>query len=136
MGVDKENKAGRGMIHEQLSGDIIGAGMSVLNKLKPGLDEKVHENALVIELEKRGHGIDQQKRFPIHYDGRLVGTLIPDLIVDGLVIADPKVVSEFNDTHMAQMLGYLTISKLELALLLNFKRAKLEWKRVARSIES
>lgn len=50
----------------------------------------------------------------------------------GKVIADPKVVSAFNDTHIAQMLGYLNISGLEVALLLNFKEAKLTWKRVIR----
>ena len=50
---------------------------------------------------------------------------MPDLIVDGQVIADPKVVSEFNDTHIAQMLGYLNITGLDVALLLNFKEATL-----------
>ena len=34
------------------------------------------------------------------------------------------------------MIGYLTISGLELALLLNFKSARLEWKRVVRQHES
>ena len=42
------------MIHEELSGKIIGAAMDVLNNLKPGLDEKLYERALVIELERRG----------------------------------------------------------------------------------
>jgi GxxExxY protein len=54
------------------------------------------------------------------------------LIVDDTVIVDPKVVSSFNDAHVAQMIGYLTITGLELALLLNFKNARLEWKRVVR----
>lgn len=120
------------MIHEELSGKIIGAAMAVLNELGPGLDEKLYERALVIELRKRGHQVDQQKSFPVHYAGELIGTLVPDLIVDGLVIADPKVAESFNDTHTRQMIGYLAITKLKLALLLNFKRAKLEWKRVVR----
>jgi GxxExxY protein len=68
----------------------------------------------------------------VNYDGHEVGTLIPDLIVDDLVIADPKVVSDFHDSHVAQMVGYLAISGLRLAILLNFKKAKLEWKRVVR----
>jgi GxxExxY protein len=118
------------LTHKELSESIIGAAMTVLNCLKPGLDEKLYENALVIELRKRGHRIDQQKQFPVHYDGQLIGTLIPDLIVDDLVIADPKVVTAFNDSHLAQMLGYLNITGLDLALLLNFKYAKLQWKRV------
>jgi GxxExxY protein len=122
------------LIHRELSGQIIGAAMTVLNELKPGLDEKLYENALVIELLARGHSIEQQRKFPVRYCGQLIGTLIPDLIVDGLVIADPKVVSAFNENHMAQMIGYLAISGLDLALLLNFKFAKLQWKRVAHTM--
>jgi GxxExxY protein len=118
------------LVHKELSEAIIGAAMKVLNTLRPGLDEKLYERALVIELRKRGHQIDQQREFPVFYDNQLIGTLIPDLIVDGLVIVDPKVVTAFNDTHMAQMLGYLNITELRLALLLNFKHAKLQWKRI------
>ena len=121
------------LIHQELSEDIIGAAMKVLNTLKPGLDEKLYENALVIELSRRGHRVDQQKAFQVRYDGQLVGTLIPDLIVDNLVIVDPKVATSFNDSHIAQMTGYLAITGLQLALLLNFKFARLDWKRVVRT---
>jgi GxxExxY protein len=119
-------------MHAELSESIIGAAMTVLNVLKPGLDEKLYERALVIELLKRGHRVDQQQRFPVHYDGHWIGTLVPDLIVDGAVVVDPKVVGAFNENHMAQMLGYLAITDLKLALLLNFKNARLDWKRVVR----
>jgi GxxExxY protein len=120
------------MKHEELTGQIIGAAMTVLNELKPGLDEKLYENALVIELVAGGHTIEQQREYPVHYRGHFIGKLVPDLIVDGQIIADPKVVTAFNETHTAQMLGYLNITGLEVALLLNFRQAKLEWKRVVR----
>jgi len=118
------------MLHKEITEVIIGAAMAVLNELKPGLDEKLYENALVIELQARGHSVEQQREYPVHYRGHFIGKPIPDLIVDGKVIADPKVVSDFNETHIARMLGYLNITGLEVALLLNFKNAKLEWKRV------
>ena len=118
------------LIHEELSAPIIGAAMNVLNSLKPGLDEKLYERALVIELRKRGHRVEQQREFPVYYASQHIGTLIPDLIIDDHVIADSKVVSTFHETHTAQMLGYLNITGLRLALLLNFKCAKLEWKRI------
>jgi len=57
------------------------------------------------------------------------------LIVDDAVIIDPKVVSCFTDAHVAQMIGYLSITQLDLAILLNFKNARLEWKRVLRPRE-
>jgi GxxExxY protein len=120
------------MIHEQLSGAIIGIAMEVLNELSPGLDETLYERAMVIELRRQGYAVAVQKPFPVFYRGELIGTLIPDLIVDNSVIVDPKVVSAFTDTHIAQMIGYLNITGLELALLLNFKNARLDWKRVVR----
>lgn len=119
-------------IHRELSDDIIGAAMAVLNQLRPGLKEKAYENALVIELRKRGHHIEQQRSFDVIYDGIVVDTLIPDLIVDDKVIVDPKCVTEFSETHFAQMIGYLAITGLRLALLFNFKDAKLRWKRIVR----
>ena len=123
------------MIHEALSREIIGAAMNVLNKLKPGLDEKLYERAMVIELEHGGHIVSVQSSFPVLYRGELIGNLVPDLIVDDSVVVDPKVVSCFIDTHVAQMIGYLSITRLDLALLINFKNARLEWKRMLRPQE-
>ena len=50
------------LIHEELSRDILAAAMKVHSALKPGLDEKLYENALVIELAKRGHRAEQPRK--------------------------------------------------------------------------
>jgi GxxExxY protein len=120
------------IIHGELSEKIIGAAMLALNTLRPGLNEKAYENALVIELRKRGLKVDQQRRYDVIYDGIVVDTLVPDLLVNDAVIVDPKVAEEFTATHISQMMGYLTITQLRLALLLNFKHTELRWKRVVR----
>jgi GxxExxY protein len=87
-------------VHEELSKEIIGTAMQMLNTLKPGLDERIYENALVLELKAAGHLIEQQRQFPVIYRGINVGTLIPDLIVDGSVIVDPKVgLSLYRDSQ-------------------------------------
>ena len=121
------------LTHQELSGDIIGAAMKVLNALKPGLDEKIYENALTIELVRRGRQVEQQRPFDVFYEGKLVGRGVPDLIIDSLVVVDAKVVAAFTETHLAQMTGYLALSDLSLAMLLNFKFARLEWRRVVRT---
>ena len=128
----REIRAQSELLHEDLTRQIIGASMKVLNELKPGLDEKLYENALVIELQSMGLRVEQQKEFPVHYRGHFIGKLVPDLIVEDRVIVDPKVVTAFNETHIAQMIGYLAITGLKVAMLVNFKNAKLEWKRVVR----
>jgi GxxExxY protein len=120
---DAENAEG------ELTGRIIGAAIRVLDALRPGLDEKLYENALVIELAKQGLQPEQQKSFPVHYNGKFIGKLIPDLIVKDVVV-DAKVVTAFTPDHIAQMLGYLNITGLSLGLLLNFRYRKLQIKRV------
>jgi len=120
------------MLHRDVTGQIIGSAMTVLNELKPGLAEKVYENALVLELRARGRLAEQQRGFDIEFRGQRIGRLVPELIVDGLVVVETKVVTTFNDSHVAQMIGYLNITRLSVALLLNFKEATLEWKRIVR----
>ena len=108
----------------------------MLNELKPGLDEKLYERAIAIELKRRGLIVSVQHSFPVYYGGELIGNLVPDLIVNDAVIVDPKVVACFTETHVAQMIGYLNITGLDLALLINFKHVRLEWKRVLRRQKS
>ena len=117
--------------HSELTAAIIAAATEVHADLRPGLDEVMYERAICIELSERSIEFSQQSKFPVQYKGRFLGNLIPDLIVREKVIVDLKVVDSFNDTHIAQMLGYLNITGLEIGLLINFKHAKLQIKRVA-----
>src|SRR5438105_4683592 len=68
------------IIHEELSGAIIGIAMEVLNELNPGLDEKLYERAMIIEMRRKGHVVAVQPSFPVFYRGELIGNMIPDLI--------------------------------------------------------
>lgn len=120
------------MKYEDILQDIIAAAMTVLGELQPGLDERLYENALVLELRTRGHLVDQQRDYPVFYRNHLVGRLIPDLVVDEAVVVDPRVVSALTDTHMAQMQGCLNITGLPAALLLNFHELRLSWRQVYR----
>jgi GxxExxY protein len=58
--------------------------------------------------------------------------IVEDADARSVVVRGVERISEFNDTHYAQMLGYLSITGLKLALLLNFKHARLGWKRIVR----
>jgi GxxExxY protein len=120
------------LIHRELSEAIIGCAMTVHNTLKPGLREKTYERAMIHELAKRGIKTDQQKQFDVLYDSKVIDTMIPDLIVGDAVIVDAKCVTAFDDTHTAQIIGYLSITGLRLGLLINFKHSRLEWKRIAK----
>ncbi len=118
--------------HKDITEKIIGAGITVLNELKPGLDEKLYENALVIELAEQNIHCEQQRHHDVSYKGQHIGKLIPDLIVAEKVIVDAKVVESLNDNHIAQMIGYLAITGVKVGLLINFKHTRLAWKRIVR----
>ena len=118
--------------HQDLTRRIIAAGIAVHQELRPGLDEKLYERALCIELAEMNLHFEQQPQYPAHYRGHFLGTLIPDLVVENSVIVDTKCVECFHPMHEAQMPGYLNITGLDVALLLNFKTWPLGKKRVIR----
>ncbi len=118
------------LLHGDISEKIIGASFTVLNTLKPGLDEKLYERALVLELESLGSQVKVQPEYPVYYREVLIGKGIPDLIIDENVVVDCKVVERFNESHEAQIIGYLNLTGLDVGLLINFKHAKLQWKRI------
>ena len=117
--------------HAELTARIIASAKAVHDEMRPGLDEKLYERAVCIEFAERSIFFEVQKVFPVTFKSHYIGDLIPDLIVEGRVIVDLKVVEAFNDDHIAQMLGYLNITGLEIGLLINFKHAALQVKRIA-----
>ena len=116
---------------EELTGKIIGAAIEVHRQLGPGFIESIYENALVYELRKRGLKVEQQLEVPIIYDGNVeVGKHRLDLLVEGEIVIDLKVISELLDVHFAIVKSQLRAIKRKHGLLLNFAKVKLEAKRV------
>jgi GxxExxY protein len=109
---------------------VVNAALEVLSKLGHGFHEKPYENALVVELGLRGMSCLQQRCFNVVYKGIKVGEYIPDLIVDGMIIIEPKVIDGISDHERGRMINYLRITGLPVGLILNFRRAKLEWERI------
>jgi len=115
---------------------IVGAAFSVLNELGHGLHEKPYENALVIEFGQAGIPFTQQPRFPVLYKSVQVAEYVPDLIAFAAVVVDTKVIDRITDHERGQMMNYLRVCRLPVGVILNFKRAKLEWERIVLSEHS
>jgi GxxExxY protein len=109
---------------------VIACAFEVLNELGHGLLEKPYENALVVEFGLRSIQFEQQSRYDVLYKKVKVGEYVPDLIVFGAVVVDTKVIERITDHELGQMLNYLKITGHPVGLILNFRRARLEWKRV------
>ena len=108
------------MLHEEITSDIIAAFYTVYNALGYGFLEKVYENALAIELSKRGHTVKQQIPVQVFYVGRAVGEYFVDMLIDDKVIVELKAAEEIAKGHEAQLINYLKATKIQVGLLLNF----------------
>jgi GxxExxY protein len=106
--------------HAELTEKILCCSFEVHSQLGAGFLEKVYENALVIELVKRGLSVEQQKQLCVTYKGNVVGDYIADLVVDNSVIVELKAIEKVTDIHEVQLKNYLCATGIEVGLLLNF----------------
>jgi len=110
---------------------IVGAAMEVYWQLGRGFLEPVYQDALEIELARRGIPFESQERLFVRYKGlALKSKYIPDLILFDQIIAELKVLERLTTREEAQLLNYLKATGMRVGLLLNFgSRVRLEWKR-------
>jgi GxxExxY protein len=105
----------------EISGSVVDAAMKVHTAPGPGLLESVYEKCLKHELAKRGLRAETQVWLPVIYDGvQIEGGYKIDLLVEGQVVVELKVVEQILEMHKAQLLSYLKLSGKHLGLLINF----------------
>ena len=109
---------------------IVGCSMEVLNSIGHGFREKTYERALMVEFRYQGLKCETQQVFPVFYREEKVDEYIPDLIVNDDTILELKTVEAINNDHVGQMLNYLRVTGLKVGLLLNFKHARIQWRKV------
>ncbi|MDD2580821.1 MAG: GxxExxY protein [Desulfuromonadaceae bacterium] len=117
------------MLYKELSYEIMSAVFEVHNTLGSGFLEKVYENALVAELTLRGITAEAQKPLVVQYKGIEVGCYCADIVVNSQILLELKVVETFIKAHEAQVLNYLNATGLELGILINFGKERVESKR-------
>ena len=111
--------------HSELTEKIIGAAMKVHSALGPGFLEKIYENALLRQLFQIGLAASQQVRYPVSFDGYLVGEHFLDIVVEGKVYVELKC-HAITELENAQVMSGLKASGLEVALLINFNAVRLK----------
>lgn len=109
---------------------IVGAVYEVSNVLGCGFLEKLYERALLQELAMRGLAVQSRVPFPVAYKGQPIGDYFADLVVESKIIVELKCVERLSNEHMAQCINYLKASGVRIALLVNFQRPKVEWRRI------
>jgi len=109
---------------------VVGAAYEVANVLGPGFLEKVYERAFAKELRLGGLAVETQAPLRVVYKDDVVGEFFADLFVEGRLIVEIKTVEVLANEHVAQYVNYLKATGMSIALVVNFKHARVEWQRV------
>ena len=118
-----------GLLHQELTDEIIHWYYQVYNGLGYGFLEKVYKNALYLELVDAGLYCETEKPINVYYKGNLVGLYYADIVVEDKVILELKATEHICKEHECQLTNYLRATEYEVGLLLNFGKIP-ELKRV------
>jgi GxxExxY protein len=109
---------------------IIGAAQEVHRILGCGYLERVYHLAMINELRRRNIPFAVEVVLPVSYKGDLLDcTYRIDLLCFGEVLVELKALGQLSSLEEAQVLNYLRLSTLEVALLLNFGAERLQARR-------
>ena len=123
------------MKSEEITEEILGACFEVSNELGSGFLESVYEKALLIALRHKGINAVSQASITVDFRGEHVGQFYADLLIDGEILVELKVVKALAPEHLAQGINYLKATGLETALLVNFGSRKVEYRRLHNRVE-
>jgi GxxExxY protein len=111
---------GRGLKHQELTGQIIRVFLDVYNDLGAGFLESVYVEALALALKQAGLSVAREMPLAVRFRGNVIGHFRADLVVGGRVLVETKACPSLHQVHSAQVLNYLRATVLEVGLLLNF----------------
>jgi GxxExxY protein len=118
------------IILPDLSFKIMGALFNVHNELGPTLLEKYYQRALAKELKIQDLPFIQEVPVALEYKGNSIGKYFLDFIVNNQVVIETKAQGGYKPSFFKQTLAYLRQTGLPLAILVNFRCPKLEYRRI------
>ena len=119
--------------YNNLTYKIIGCAMAVHRELGPGLREDTYQRSLANHLSDASLSFESERLYSVYDDPdqeRLVGYYIPDFVVEEKVIVEIKAIRRLDNTHLAQMIGYVAVSGLKIGLLINFGERSLRYRSI------
>jgi GxxExxY protein len=122
------------MLHKDITEKIIGAAYRVYNQLGFGFLESVYKKSMMIELAKQGLHAKEDVSITVYYDEIPVGYFVSDIVVEEVVIVELKSVQNIAVAHEVQLVNYLTATKTDTGLLINFGASGVEVKRKFRKL--
>jgi len=108
------------LLYKEISYEIQGACFTAWNNFRNAFKESIIENALVLEMEKRGLWIERQKRIDIYYKEKKVGAYVPDIVIEDLILFELKRKPYPAKQDIQQFWYYMKSTEYKVGYLVNF----------------
>jgi GxxExxY protein len=119
--------------YDELTYQVIGCAMAVHRQRGPGYREDTYQRDLEVQFTESGLAYVPQKLIEVYdsvQSNVLIGYYIPDFIVAEQVVVEIKALSGLDNSHVAQVIGYLAVTGCPVGLLINFGARSLRWRRI------
>ena len=113
-------------LYEKETKKIREACQEIWNEFGGAFKEKILEQSLIISLKEKRLEIENQKRINIYFKDKKVGTYIPDLIINNIILIELKCKPFLTFEDKKQFWHYLKASPYKVGFLINFSPKKLE----------
>ena len=121
-------------LEDPLTEKIIGCAIKLHRVLGPGFLENIYHQGLAHELAKAQIPFVSEARMQVVYDGIVLGEFLADFLVEKRVVIELKAVESLSKAHEIQLVNYLTATRIDVGLLINFGGSKVQVRRKLRQL--
>lgn len=119
------------IIYKTESYTLLGILFDVHNNLGKGFLEIVYKDAIEYELKKSKILFDREKEYTVRYKEIILNhKFFADFVIYDKFILEVKSCSSITDSHIAQAMNYLKVSGNKIAIIANFNKDSLEYRRI------
>ncbi len=128
--MNANNSTNKRIVLPELSYKVMSVLFTVHNELGPSLLEKYYQRATAKEFDRRHMSYKREIPVVLRYKDEPIGKYVLDFIIEDKIILETKAQVAYNPKFFKQTLVYLKETGLLLAVLANFRRPRLEYKRI------
>ncbi len=118
------------LVYPELSYKIVGCAFEVYNQLGFGHPEKVYQRAMAEVFKSKSIPFTEQVYYPVKVNKKTISKNFFDFLVEDKIVVELKKDNRFSKQHIDTVNEYLNVSKIKLAILINFTRTEVVYKRI------
>ena len=118
------------LLYPELSFQIMGCAFEVHNALGFGFKENIYQKALALAFKEKNISHKEQVCFAITFKEQVLAERRFDFVFEDKVVVEIKRDDKYSKANIDQTIEYLKTSNLKLAILINFGKESVVYKRL------